>query len=247
VTDSAAALAGRRALVTGAARGIGYAIAARLDAAGAEVIGLDLAEEEGRAAFALLSARSRFRRLDVTDEQEWDHVIAEMGADAPHVLVNNAGGLLSSAIVHEHAVEAWRQTLDLNLTSVFLGMRAVIPAMLSRGEGSIVNVGSVSGVVGQADAPAYQAAKAGVHLLTRNAAITYAPMGIRVNSVSPSVILTAAVAADDDARTAAFVARVPAGRAGRPEDVAAAVLYLVSDEAQYTIGVNLPVDGGYLA
>jgi NAD(P)-dependent dehydrogenase (short-subunit alcohol dehydrogenase family) len=173
--------------------------------------------------------------------------MAELGSESPHVLVNNAGGLLSSAILHEHAIDTWRETLDLNLTSVFLGMRAVIPAMLSRGEGSIVNVGSVSGVVGQSDAPAYQAAKAGVHLLTRNAAITYAAMGIRVNSVSPSVILTDAVAADDDVRTEAFLARVPAGRAGSPREVAAAVLYLVSDDAQYTTGVNLPVDGGYLA
>ena len=110
-----------------------------------------------------------------------------------------------------------------------------------------MNIGSVSGIAAQHDAPAYQAAKAGVHMLTRNAAVTYADVGVRVNAVSPSVITTAGLAKETDERTAEFLARVPMGQAGEPADVAAAVLFLASDESSYVTGANLPVDGGYLA
>jgi NAD(P)-dependent dehydrogenase (short-subunit alcohol dehydrogenase family) len=119
--------------------------------------------------------------------------------------------------------------------------------MLSREQGAIVNVCSMSGFVAQPDAPAYQAAKGGLWILTRNAALTYASRGIRVNAISPSVIATTALDAEPDERTAYFLGRVPMGRAGQPEDVAAAAAYLASDEARYVTGANLAVDGGYLA
>ena len=240
-----ARLAGRRAVVTGGARGIGRAIVERLAHEGAEVILADVREDEG-AATAQASGVT-FRRLDVTEEEDWAGLAADMDAAPPDVLVNNAGGLLSSAALHEHALDAWRETLDLNLTSVFLGMRAMIPLMLRRGSGAVINLCSFSGLVGQPDAPAYQAAKAGVWLLTRNAAVTYAPHGVRVNAISPSVIETPALRTEADARTAYFLGRVPMGRAGRPEDVAAAVAYLAGDDAQFVTGANLAVDGGYLA
>jgi NAD(P)-dependent dehydrogenase (short-subunit alcohol dehydrogenase family) len=242
-----ARLAGKHAVVTGAARGIGLAIAEGLLAAGATVLGTDLLAEEGRSAFAALGERASFEPMDVTDERAWSALAAQLGARAPDVLVNNAGGLLSSAPLHEHSLEDWQRTLTLNLTSVFLGMRAMIPLMVAAGAGSIVNITSVSGVLGQDDAPAYQAAKAGIAVLTRNAAVTYARQRIRVNAISPSVISTAALATESDERTARFLARVPMGRPGSPAEVAAAVVYLASDEAAYVTGVNLPVDGGYLA
>jgi NAD(P)-dependent dehydrogenase (short-subunit alcohol dehydrogenase family) len=247
LTPTPGALAGRRAIVTGAARGIGWAIAERLALAGVEVVGMDVLEEQGRTAFAELPSGAEFRPMDVTREDHWADLVSQFGDAAPDLLVNNAGGLVSAARLHEHSLAAWQQTLELNLTSVFLGMRAVIPLMLRAGSGTIVNIASVSGVIGQRDAPAYQAAKAGVLMLTRNAAMTYARDGIRVNAISPSVITTPALDVERDDRTEAFLGRVPMGRAGSPGDVAEAVLYLAGDQAGYLTGANIPVDGGYLA
>lgn len=238
---------GKRAVVTGAARGIGLATTARLAASGASVVGIDILADEGTAAFAALPSCATFRAMDVTDEGAWADLSAEITDTPPDVLVNNAGGLLGAVPLHEHSLELWQRTLQLNLTSVFLAMRAMIPLMSRSGGGSIINIASVSGVIGQTDGSAYQAAKAAVILLTRNAAMTYAQDGIRVNAISPSVIASPGLALDSDERTARFLARVPLGQAGTTEDVAAAVLYLASDASRYVTGVNLPVDGGYLA
>lgn len=234
-------LAGRRAIVTGSARGIGRAVTARLVREGATVLAADIDAHGGAEAAA--EAGCRFVAFDVTNPAEWDALEAE----TVDVLVNNAGGLLSSAPLHEHSLETWHATLELNLTSVFLGMRWALRRMLEQGSGSIVNMCSVSGLAGQPDAPAYQAAKAGIALLTRNAAVTYGPRGIRINAVSPSVIATPGAADEPPERTAAFLAKVPLGREGDPDDVAAAVAYLASDDAAYVTGANLAVDGGYLA
>lgn len=244
---SRATLAGKRAIVTGAARGIGLGTVARLVDAGADVLAVDILAKEGSAAIAVLGTRATFHAMDVTRESDWSDLASSLADTPPDVLVNNAGGLLSADRLHEQSLEVWQQTIALNLTSVFLGMRAVIPLMVQRRAGAIVNIGSVSGVIGQRDAAAYQAAKAGVHVLTRNAAMTYARDGIRVNTISPSVIFSRSAAAEPDARTKAFLTRVPMGRSGCPGDVAEAVLYLASDAASYVTGVNLPVDGGYLA
>jgi len=228
-------------VVTGAARGIGRGIAERLVADGASVVALDVDTAAGEATAAEIGCR--FHVLDVTDEDAWA-ALAENDVD---ILVNNAGGLLSANIIHEHDLAAWRATLDLNLTSVFLGIRWAIPRMLGQGGGSIINMCSISGLVGQADAPAYQAAKAGVALLTRNAAITYGHQRIRVNAVSPSIVATPAVEQEPPERTELFLKRVPLGEIGQPADVAAAVAFLASDDARYVSGANLAVDGGYLA
>ena len=234
-------LAGRHAVITGAARGIGRAVAARFVSEGADVLALDLDADAGAATATELGCR--FRAMDVTSGSDWDRL-----EDEPvDVLVNNAGGLLSAARVHEHDVAAWRATLELNLTSVFLAMRWAITKMLAQGSGTVVNVCSVSGVVGQVDAPAYQAAKAGVAMLTRNAAIAYGSAGIRINAVSPSIVATPALDEEPAERLDAFLSRVPLGRVGQPEEIAAAIAYLASDDAGYVSGANLAVDGGYLA
>lgn len=211
------------------------------------MLGVDVLGDEGQAVFAKLGPRASFRVMDVTVESEWTGLAESLTSEPPHVLVNSAGGLITAARMHEHTCDEWVRTLELNLSSVFLAMRAIIPLMAASGGGSIVNIGSVSGIVAQDDAPAYQAAKAGVHMLTRNAAVTYADVGVRVNAVSPSVITTGALAKEADERIAGFLARVPMGRAGEPADVAAAVLFLAGDESTYVTGANLPVDGGYLA
>jgi NAD(P)-dependent dehydrogenase (short-subunit alcohol dehydrogenase family) len=234
-------LAGRHAVVTGAAQGIGQAIAARLVADGATVVAVDRDARAGAAAAAELGCR--FSALDVTSEAAW----AALECEPTDILVNNAGGLLSASPLHAHDLAAWHATLELNLTSVFLGMRWALARMLPRRRGAIVNICSISGLVGQPDAPAYQAAKAGVAMLTRNAAVTYGDAGIRVNAVSPSIIATPAVATEPPERTAAFLAKVPLGTIGRPGDVAGAVAFLVGDDARYVSGVNLAVDGAYLA
>jgi NAD(P)-dependent dehydrogenase (short-subunit alcohol dehydrogenase family) len=232
---------GRHVIVTGAARGIGRGVAARFVSEGADVLAIDVDAEEGAATAAQLGCR--FRAMDVTSESEW----ASLDDESVDVLVNNAGGLLSVAPVHEHDVATWRATLELNLTSVFLAMRWAISKMLGQGSGSVVNVCSVSGVVGQVDAPAYQAAKAGVAMLTRNAAIAYGPAGIRINAVSPSIVATPALDDEPAERLDMFLSRVPLGHVGRPEDIAAAIAYLASEDAEYVTGANLAVDGGYLA
>jgi NAD(P)-dependent dehydrogenase (short-subunit alcohol dehydrogenase family) len=237
-------LAGARAIVTGAAAGIGLAIAQALAGEGARVVLADVRVPEGEAAAAAVGGAAAFRPLDVTREDDWSALVDEI---EPDVLVNNAGGLLDSRPLHESDLEAWSRTIDLNLTSVFLGMRAVLPSMLERGGGVIVNVASVSGIAGQADAPAYQAAKAGVLLLTKNAAVTYGGAGIRVNALTPSVVATDALARETDERTASFLARVPLGRPATTAEVAAAAVFLASPASSYVNGANLVVDGGYLA
>jgi NAD(P)-dependent dehydrogenase (short-subunit alcohol dehydrogenase family) len=233
--------AGRHVVVTGSARGIGRAVVARFVAEGADVLALDIDADAGAAVAAQLGCR--FRALDVTSESAW----ASLGDEPVDVLVNNAGGLLSAAPVHEHDVPTWHATLELNLTSVFLAMRWAIAKMLDQGSGSVVNVCSVSGVVGQVDAPAYQAAKAGVAMLTRNTAIAYGPANIRINAVSPSIVATPALDDEPPERLEAFLSRVPLGHVGQPEDIAGAIAYLASDDARFVSGANLAVDGGYLA
>jgi 3alpha(or 20beta)-hydroxysteroid dehydrogenase len=240
-------LAHKHALVTGAARGIGEAIARAFVDEGARVTLVDLLVDEGEEVRRGLGEQATFRPLDVTSPNAWSDLVAGSAGDPFDVLVNNAGGLRHPAALHELQVDEWEDDLGRNLTSVFLGMRAVLPSMLGRGRGSIVNMSSISGVVGQADAPAYQAAKAGVRLLTKNAAITYARDGIRVNAICPGAIATHAVSLEDPERIRPFIERTPLGRQGLPHDVASAAVYLASDEAAFVTGTELFVDGGFTA
>jgi len=233
--------------VTGGARGIGEAIARQFVAEGARVMVADLREEQGRALVAELGESASFRALDVTDERAW-RALAEDLTDPPvNVLVNNAGAVRSFAALHEVDPAEWRSIVELNLTSVFLGMRFVIPLMLDAGGGSVINLSSISGVVGHAVAPAYQASKGGVRVLTKNGAITYATRGVRVNSLHPGLIATPMVTEQPQWATDAFLVATPMGRAGRPLDVAYAAVYLASDESAFVTGAELAVDGGFLA
>jgi NAD(P)-dependent dehydrogenase (short-subunit alcohol dehydrogenase family) len=208
---------------------------------------VDVLEDEGQTIAGRFGDAARFRRVDVTRAEEWDGLAAELADDPPDVLVNNAGGLRHPKRLHELAIEDWDDELARNLTSVFLGMRAIIPLMLAAGGGTIVNMSSISGAVGQDDAAAYQAAKAGIRLLSRHAAVSYAAEGIRVNTICPGAIATEAVALEPPERLAPFLARTPLGRQGLPRDVAAAAVYLASDEAAFVTGAELFVDGGYTA
>ncbi len=238
-------LAGKHALVTGGTRGIGEGIVRAFVAQGARVLTVARDADAGERMTRELGPALTFRAMDITDEEGWQKLALEHEDDPFDVLVNNAGGLRFAKPLAELEPAEWRFELEVNLTGAFLALRYLIPVMRSRGSGSIINIGSLSGLRAQDDATAYQAAKAGLRQLTRNAAFTYATDGIRVNTVNPGVIATEVPRGGPSPREARFLRRVPMGRRGTPADIAAAVVYLASDEAAYVTGVDLEVDGGY--
>jgi len=247
-------LQGKVAVVTGAASGMGETEARMFAQEGAKVVGADLLEEDGRrvvAAIAAAGGEARFARLDVTSEEDWQEIVTTTVSHFGRldILVNNAGisGTFDPDLM---STVAWDRLMAVNARGVFLGMKYASPAMQRAGGGSIVNISSISGFVGQdAIHMAYNASKGAVRLMTKSAAVQYAKDGIRVNSVHPGVMppMRTSQASADPARRAAMLANVPMGREGRREEVGYAVVFLASDEASYITGTELVVDGGYLA
>jgi NAD(P)-dependent dehydrogenase (short-subunit alcohol dehydrogenase family) len=235
-------LAGKVAIVTGAAQGIGRATAELFAEHGATVYGTDIAE-------SAVSDPIRWRRLDVTQLHEWAAVVTEIIAEHGRIdiLVNNAGVVLSYDGVAEISLEAWRTVLDVDLTGTFYGMRTVIPHMRHSGGGSIVNLSSIWGNVGAAGVSAYQAAKGAVRTLSKNAAVTYADHNIRVNSLHPGLVDTPLIAGQDPAVTKQVFDATPMGRAAAPRELAFGALFLAGDESSFMTGAELVIDGGYLA
>jgi len=247
-------LAGKVALVSGAASGMGQSEATIFAREGAKVIVADILEAEGKqVADKIVSGggQARFVKLDVTNEAEWDAAVkaAVSAFGKLDVLVNNAGisgtydaDMLSSA--------AWDKVMGVNAKGVFLGMKYAIPLMKKAGGGAIVNISSISGFVGQDGVHmAYNASKGAVRIMTKTAAVQFAGDRIRVNSVHPGFMppmRTSKTSADPTWR-AKMLGAVPMKREGRVEEVAHAVLFLASDEASYITGTELVVDGGYLA
>ena len=255
-------LTGKVALVTGAARGIGAAIARAFVAEGARVLLTDIDDARGAQTARALGERAAYRRLDVREPSDWDAAMAALLNDWQRldVLVNNAGitGFEGGAAAHdpEHAtLEDWRAVHHTNLDGVFLGCRAAIHAMRAQGSGSIINLSSRSGQVGVAGAAAYASSKAAVRNHSKTVALYCAEQGlaIRCNSIHPGAILTPmwdALLGDGperEARMRDFVWDTPLRRFGRPEEVAAVAVLLASDEAAYMTGSELTVDGGLLA
>ncbi|MCE0764899.1 SDR family oxidoreductase [Pseudonocardia kujensis] len=235
-------LEGKVALVTGAARGIGRGIAELMAEEGATVVGADVLPFDGPTGM------SRTAELDVTDEHAWGALVDDIvGAwDRVDVLVNNAG-VADYHVVHETALESWQRVVAVDQTGVFLGMRTVIPHMRRAGTGSIVNISSIVGAVAVPGITAYHAAKGAVRTLTKNAAVTYAADGIRANAILPGWIRTPMTAAQTDEINDRYTDATPLTRPGDPADVAWAAVYLASDESSFVTGIDLPVDGGYLA
>lgn len=242
-------LAGKVALVTGAARGQGEAEARLFAAEGATVVLTDVLEA-GEAVAGDIRDRGHeatFRRLDVADESDWtdcvDSVLDDYGT--VDVLVNNAG-ITSSTPVDEETLEGWNEIIRVNQTGTFLGLKTALPVMAETGGGSVVNTVSIWGVVGTGDSFAYQASKGALRVMTKNAAIAYADRGVRVNAVCPGVIETPMTEGRD--RLVEFISkRTPLGRPGRAEEVADVALFLASDESSYVTGTDVMVDGGFTA
>jgi 3(or 17)beta-hydroxysteroid dehydrogenase len=249
-------LSAKTCVITGAARGIGRAIAEAFIAEGAEVIVTDIDAQAGAATADELSVR--FIRLDVRSEADW--ALLEAAIPAIDVMVNNAGitGFENGMVAHdpEHArLEDWRAVHRTNLDGTFLGCRTAIALMKAKGTGSIINISSRSGLVGIPGAAAYASSKAAVRNHSKSVALYCAQQGwaIRCNSVHPAAILTPmweamlGDGADREARAAAFVADTPLKRFGLASEVAAIAVMLASDEASYVTGSEFNIDGGLLA
>lgn len=241
-------LEGKVALVTGAARGIGEAIARLFAREGAKVAIGDILESEGEATAAdirRLGGVAGFIRLDVTDERAWQRAVraVEDLYGKLDVLVNNAG-LVDRERIVDTPLELWERVMAVNITGVFLGTKHTIPAMRRAGGGSIINISSAFGLIGTTNRPAYTASKGGVRLFTKTTAIEYAKEGIRANSIHPGFVLTPMTATYP---TEERIALTPMGRLATPEDIAPGALFLASDESRFMTGSELVIDGGLTA
>lgn len=247
-------LAGKVALVSGAAGGMGESEATIFAREGASVVVGDILEAEGKRVVDKITAaggKAQFVKLDVAREDDWKAAVAAatVSYGKLDILVNNAG-ISGTFDPDTMSVSAWDKLMDVNAKGVFLGMKYAIPAMQKVGGGSIVNISSISGFVGQTGIHmAYNASKGAVRLMTKSAAVQYAGDGIRVNSVHPGMLppMRTSKGSADPAWRDKMIRAVPLKREGRVEEVAHAVLFLASDEASYITGTEVVVDGGLLA
>lgn len=247
-------LEGKVALITGGAHGMGEVEAKLFAREGAKVaIGDVLEEEASRVKTEIESAGGTAMavKLDVTSEADWDAAVTSVRDSFGRldILVNNAG-INGPRDVDLLSTEHWDRLMDVNARGVFLGVKFAIPEMLEGGGGSIVNISSISGFIGQEFLhPGYNASKGAVRILTKSVAVQYARRGIRVNSVHPGVMppMMGPASADLEERKRMIEAHVPMGREGLREEVANGVLFLASDDASYITGTELVIDGGYLA
>jgi NAD(P)-dependent dehydrogenase (short-subunit alcohol dehydrogenase family) len=252
-------LEGKVAIVTGGARGIGAATCVKMAREGASVVVADVLDGEGEAlvtAIAKEGGKARYVHLDVSSEEAWKAAVRGtlQAFGALHVLVNNAG-IASREDVEEETLAGYQRVLDVNQIGPWLGMKAVVPQLRAAGGGVIVNISSIYGAVGGTGGSiAYHATKGALRLMTKNAAIRYAPEKIRVLSVHPGFIETPMIApflvsegTKPNPLYTFILERTPLGRMGRSEEVANVIAFIASDEASYMTGSEVFVDGGYTA
>jgi len=246
-------LSGKVALISGGSRGQGEAEAKLFSSEGAKVVLGDILDSEGLVVTSDINesgGEALYVHLDVTSKDDWDSAVKQTldnfgGLD---ILVNNAG-ISQRKLVHETTVDEWDRVQDINSKGVFLGTKAVIPAMRAGGGGSIVNISSIAGIVGLTSSASYSASKGAVRLLTKSTAVQYGPERIRCNSVHPGFIDTEMNRAwlEDEEIRAERLKMTPLNMFANSHDVALAVLYLSSDESRYVTGAELVIDGGIIA
>ena len=242
-----ARLEGKVAIITGSAQGMGAAHAKKFIEEGAKVVLTDLNEEKGNAFAAELGENAIFVKQNVANEEDWKNVVAkaEEAFGPVNVLVNNAGITMAKSIT-DTSVEDYRKIVEINQVSVFLGIKSVVSSMEKAGQGTIVNISSLNGLVG--GAVGYTDTKFAVRGITKAAALGLAPKNIRVNSVHPGVIATPMVVQEDTkAAVEAFSKMIPMGRVAEPEEASNLVLYLASEESSYSTGSEFIVYGGMSA
>jgi NAD(P)-dependent dehydrogenase (short-subunit alcohol dehydrogenase family) len=248
-------MAGKVAIVTGASAGIGRATALTLAREGASVVVADIAEPGGQETADVIRSgggNAVFVRTDVSRAEDVEGMVkrAVQEFGGVDMAFNNAGIEGQQAPVADSSRENWDRVIGINLTGVWLCMKYEIPEMLRRGGGAIVNCSSVAGLVGFNGIPAYVASKHGVVGLTKNAALDYATAGMRINAVCPGVIKTEMIerfTAGNEEAAAQMSAMEPIGRMGRPEEIADAVAWLLSDDASFVTGEAIAIDGGLVA
>jgi len=247
MSTSSGRLAGKVAIITGAARGQGEAEARRFAAEGAQVVVADVLDAEGEAVAKDIGDAARFVHLDVSSEADWDAAIAAAEDFGPlTVLVNNAGILRFTSIA-DTTLDEYLQVIMINQVGTFLGIRAAIAPMQRAGGGSIVNISSIDGIGSKNGLVSYSSSKGAVRSMTKTAALELGQWGIRVNSVHPGGVWTPMIG---DVPAEPFDMghqHLPLRRASRPEEIASMVVFLASDEASYCTGGEFVVDGGWLA
>ncbi|HEY1849755.1 MAG TPA: glucose 1-dehydrogenase [Candidatus Binataceae bacterium] len=244
-------LSGKIALISGAASGLGAAQAKLFASEGAKVVLGDVQAELGNTVATQIKnagGQAIFTRLDVTDESSWKAAIkvAKDTFGGLTTLVNNAGIFHPGGIEGE-SIEGWNKMIAVNQTGVFLGMKTAAATLLESGNAAIVNISSLFGIIGSANAISYHASKGAVRVMSKAAALEYAKRGIRVNAIFPGQIQTPILGDITPEQDKAFKAMIPMGKVGEPIDIAYASLYLCSDEAKYVTGAELIVDGGWAA
>ena len=246
-------LNGRVALVTGAASGIGEATAKRLASEGAAVLVTDVQDAAGTQVVKDITdsgGRASYLHLDVTSQPEWEAAVAAALEEFGRldILVNNAG-MGDLAAIEDTSLADWNHTIGIDQTGVFLGMKTAAAALAASGHGSVINISSIFGTSGGfGTSPAYHAAKGAVRTLPKNDALHWADGSVRVNSVHPGFIATPILdQAKGTPMEQAMLDVTPMGRLGQPEEIAAGVAYLASDDASFVTGLELYIDGGYTA
>jgi 3alpha(or 20beta)-hydroxysteroid dehydrogenase len=238
-----ARLAGKVALVSGGARGMGASHARALAAQGARVVLGDILDPEGELVAKGIGDAARYIHLDVTQPDDWTAAVALAAGEfgGLDILVNNAG-IMNFGLIEDYELSEWHKILDINLTGVYLGIRAVVAPMKAAGRGSIINISSIEGIGGTIATHGYTATKFAIRGLTKSVALELGPSGIRVNSIHPGLIKTPMTdwVPEDIFQTAL-------GRAAEPEEVSNLVVYLASDESSYSTGSEFVVDGGCTA